>query len=157
MSLSPPRDSAGARWDIATLIALLALVGVLALLSKQHALFARGSLAQGVQIAAGLLMLWARVTFGTRSFHATASATAGGLVTHGPYRFWRHPIYAAVLYFVSAGILTHAAPLALALGGVTLVATAIRIAGEEHSLQEAFPGEYAAYAARTRRLISFVL
>jgi len=45
-------------------------------------------------------MLWARLTFGGRSFHAGANPTAGGVVTTGPYRFVRHPIYAAILYFL---------------------------------------------------------
>ena len=155
MNPSPPRDPAALRWDIASLIALFALVTVLLLLYHHHALVARGLVAQGVQVAAILLMLWARVTFGTRSFHATASASAGELVTHGPYRWWRHPIYAAVLYFLSAGILTHVSPLTLALGAVAVVATAVRIAGEERSLNLSFP-TYAAYAAHTRRLLPFI-
>ena len=31
------------------------------------------------------LMIWARVTFGRRSFHLAANPTEGGLVTTGPY------------------------------------------------------------------------
>jgi protein-S-isoprenylcysteine O-methyltransferase Ste14 len=42
----------------------------------------------------------ARVTFGRRSFHAAANPTAGGLVTTGPYRLIRHPIYTAACLFV---------------------------------------------------------
>jgi hypothetical protein len=40
------------------------------------------------------------LTFGARSFHAGANPTDGGVVTAGPYRFFRHPIYAAILYFL---------------------------------------------------------
>src|SRR5262245_36894731 len=57
-----------------------------------------------VQVAAGALMLWARLTFRVRSFHAGADPTPGGLVTTGPYRFVRHPIYTAILLFVWAGV-----------------------------------------------------
>src|SRR5262249_49194862 len=70
------------------LVMIAGLVGLVA----THALFSPNPVVIGVQVAAALLMLWARVTFGRRSFHATASATAGGLVTTGPYRYIRHPI-----------------------------------------------------------------
>ena len=62
-----------------------------------------------VQVAAVLLMVWARMTFGRRSFHAAANPTAGGLVTWGPYRYWRHPIYSAILLFLWSGVLSHGA------------------------------------------------
>lgn len=48
-------------------------------------------------------MAWARLTFGRRSFHASAVPTAGGVETRGPYRFIRHPIYTAACVIGSAG------------------------------------------------------
>ena len=54
-----------------------------------HALFGTGPLTITVQAAAALLMIWARLTFGMRSFHASANPTEGGLVTRGPYRWLR--------------------------------------------------------------------
>ena len=108
---------------------------------------------------AALLMLWARITFGRRSFHAAANPTAGGLVTWGPYRYWRHPIYAAILLFTWAGVLSHGLdPIALALALLATLMTAVRIASEEHYLRAEFPGEngYDAYARRTKRLVPFV-
>ena len=107
---------------------------------------------------AAVLMLWARFTFGTRSFHAAANPTAGGLVTTGPYRYWRHPIYAAILLFVWAGVLGQGAMptvLAVILAVVATVTTAVRMHSEEQLLQASMP-EYAAYAARTKRLVPFV-
>jgi len=50
-----------------------------------HHLIASNPILLVVQASAVLLMLWARVTFGRRSFHATANTTEGGLVTTGPY------------------------------------------------------------------------
>ena len=74
------------------------------------------------QIAAVALMIWARVTFGCRSFHFAANPTAGGLITTGPYRFIRHPIYTAICLFVAAGAGAHLSwntlwPCALVWGG----------------------------------------
>ena len=77
-----------------------------------------------VQAAAIVLMVWARLTFGRRSFHAAANPTSGGLVTSGPYRFVRHPIYAAACYFVWAGALDHRS-LTAVLGALLLTAGAV--------------------------------
>lgn len=60
-----------------------------------------------VQAGAFLLMLWARRTFGRRSFHLAANLTGGSLVTSGPYRYLRHPIYSAVCLFIGAGAAAH--------------------------------------------------
>ena len=140
-----------------TLATIVLIVAIVILLSRSE-LLARHPIGIALQIAAVLLMVWARVTFGLRSFHAAANPTAGGLVTSGPYRYWRHPIYAAILLFVWAGILSQGAPPsvpALLLGALATVMTAVRIQAEEQLLRATFP-EYAAYAARTKRLVPFV-
>lgn len=123
-----------------------------------HSLIAKLPVGIALQIAAAVLMLWARITFGARSFHATANPTEGGLVTSGPYRFWRHPIYAAVLLFVWSGVLTQGAPpslISIFLAAAATFTTGIRIHSEEQLLRQTFPG-YVDYAARTKRLIPFV-
>jgi len=80
-----------------SLLATLILVGAVLGLYFTHALFATHPVGIAIQVLAALLMLWARLTFGGRSFHAAANPTEGGIVTRGPYRFLRHPIYAGVL------------------------------------------------------------
>src|SRR5215210_1118121 len=81
-----------------------AVVGV-AFLALRQALFATHPLGIAVQVLAFALMVWARITFGRRSFHAAADPTTGGLVTTGPYAYLRHPIYASIIHFVWAGAL----------------------------------------------------
>jgi protein-S-isoprenylcysteine O-methyltransferase Ste14 len=142
-----------------SLLATVLLVVFVALLLQQHSIVASNPIGIALQLLAIALMLWARVTFGMRSFHATANPTPGGLVTAGPYRYWRHPIYAAVLIFVWAGVLAHgAAPtlIDLALGALATAMTVVRIQAEEQLLRASMP-EYAGYAARTKRFIPFVL
>ena len=74
------------------------------------------------------------------------------LVTSGPYRFVRHPMYSALLLFAAAECVAYSdawkilAWLALA---TVLLAKAVL---EERGLRQQF-ADYAAYAARVRRFI----
>jgi protein-S-isoprenylcysteine O-methyltransferase Ste14 len=140
---------------LSTLVFIVLLMAVV-VLALSHSLFGHGPLTIGLQIAGVLLMIWARVTFGLRSFHYAANPTAGGLVTTGPYRFVRHPIYTAVLLVVWTGVVANWSLRAAALGLVVTAMTALRTLFEEALVTERYP-EYAAYARRTRRVIPFIL
>lgn len=131
---------------------VLAIVG----LFYTHNLLGHGPVAIGLQAVAILLMIWARVTFGMRSFHYAANPTAGGLVTTGPYRYMRHPIYAAALLFVWTGVAANASPLGVALGLAATAMLALRIVFEERLVRQRYP-EYDDYARRTKRVIPFIL
>ena len=131
----------------------LMVAGLAGLLIGQS-LFAQGPLGISAQVAA-VVLIWARITFGRRSFHAAADPTAGELVTSGPYAFFRHPIYTAVCLFCLAGALTYRTPAAF--GWLVLVfAGAIgRMFCEETLLRARYP-EYASYARRTARMVPFL-
>jgi len=96
------------------------------------------------------------LTFGARSFHAGADPTEGGVVTNGPYRYVRHPIYTAILTFVWAGVASHGALVGVLIAAVATAAVAVRIVTEEALVVGRFP-EYADYSRRTKRIIPFVL
>lgn len=132
---------------------IAALVLIILVLLKS--ILAVGFVAVIVQVLAVLLMIWARFTFGRRSFHATADPTEGGLITSGPYHYLRHPIYAAVIYFFWAGILSHITLLNVILGIVGTIALFIRIFAEEYLLNKCYPG-YNEYAKRTKRIIPYI-
>ncbi|HET7616964.1 MAG TPA: isoprenylcysteine carboxylmethyltransferase family protein [Vicinamibacterales bacterium] len=120
------------------------------------ALFGPSPAGIAVQVLAVALMLWARLTFGKRSFHAAANPTDGGIVTSGPYAFVRHPIYAAAIYFVWAGALQHRT--AAAFGGASLVTIGgiMRMLLEERLLVSRYPA-YRAYMGRVRRVVPFIV
>lgn len=101
-------------------------------------------------------MIWARLTFRWRSFHTAANPTAGGIVTNGPYRFIRHPIYAAVIYFLSASVIAH--PSGPTFGAVLIadLALCVRLRAEEMLLLAQYP-EYGDYARRTSRILPGIL
>ncbi len=139
----------------ASLVATLMLALAIASLLPFRALLAVGPAGLAAQGLALLLLLWARLTFGLRSFHAAANPTRGGLVTTGPYAFLRHPIYAAVLLFTWAAVLSHLRSRTLIVGLAASAAVAVRIAAEEHLVVQRYP-EYREYAARTKRLIPHI-
>ncbi len=152
---------AGRQAGLRTGAKLLSVLGFLAMVAGLVALavtrtLLSASVAAGIaQVAAVVLMAWARLTFGRRSFHLRADPTEGGLVTTGPYAAIRHPIYAAVTLFAWGSVIgTPSGRTALCASVATLGALA-RIACEERLLVERYP-EYAEYAARTKRLVPFV-
>ena len=128
---------------------------VLVILIMRESILAVGVIAILVQGLAVLLMLWARVTFGRRSFHATADPTEGGLITSGPYHYLRHPIYAAMLYFLWTGILSHFSFLNAILGLIATIGLFVRIFAEECLVIERYP-RYVEYAASTKRIIPYI-
>ncbi len=136
--------------------AFLVLAGGVAALVHGSGVIARGIPGVAVQVVAIALMIWARITFGRRSFHFAANPTEGGLVTNGPYRYMRNPIYTAGLLALAAGIATSWSLVNGVLGALIFIAMLVRILCEERLLAARYP-EYADYCAKTRRLIPFVL
>jgi protein-S-isoprenylcysteine O-methyltransferase Ste14 len=133
---------------------LLMVAGILGLLWRRS-LFSLAYFVIVAQVAAVALLVWARVTFGWRSFHFAANPTQGGLVTTGPYRYIRHPIYTAACGFIWAGALAHWSLAALAFAGMVTAGALVRMRCEERLLVERYP-EYREYAASTRRMIPYV-
>jgi protein-S-isoprenylcysteine O-methyltransferase Ste14 len=133
----------------------LMIVGIVGLVLRQQ-LFGHTAAARTVQILAVVLMVAARITFGSRSFHAAANPTEGRLVTTGPYALLRHPIYAAVLYFVWAAAIDSRSSLPVVAAAITTSGAALRMYAEEQLLAQTYP-EYPTYRARTARVIPFVL
>ncbi len=138
------------------------VVGVAAALTAQLAFIliglAAGSSGSGavlvvgdLMLGAGLLFAIASVAFLGRCFGVLPDVR--GLVTRGPYRLVRHPLYLGELT-AALGIVLGAQHWAPALGAwlVCLSLQLMRTTYEERSLRAEFP-EYAPYADRTKRLI----
>jgi protein-S-isoprenylcysteine O-methyltransferase Ste14 len=138
-----------------SIIGYIGMIGALLGLLATRSLFSSSPFVISLQVLALLLFLWARVTFGRRSYHVVADPTEGGLVTGGPYRFIRHPIYAAFCLFTSAGVAAHWSWTAGLCDGLVLGSAVIRIFCEESLVAARYP-EYAQYAATTWRMIPYV-
>jgi len=130
---------------------VLAILGLFA----SDSLFSSSPAVIGVQCLAAALMIWARLTFGLRSFHPAANPTKGGLVTTGPYRFIRHPIYTAGCLFTWASIFSHLSLKALALGLLMILGALGRMLCEERLVAQKYPA-YRDYARLTKRMIPYI-
>jgi protein-S-isoprenylcysteine O-methyltransferase Ste14 len=100
--------------------------------------------------------VWARVHLGRNWGMPMAQTAEPELVTSGPYRFVRHPIYSGLL----AGVLGTA--LVTNLIGLIIVVVLgayfyYSASVEEKNLTATFPTAYPAYRASTKMLIPFIL
>jgi protein-S-isoprenylcysteine O-methyltransferase Ste14 len=110
-----------------------------------------------VVFASGIaLAIWARLHLGRNWWMPTTQKADPELVTSGPYRFVRHPIYSGIL----TGIL--GTTLATNLIGLIIVAALgayfyYAASVEEKNLTVTFPTTYPAYRSSTKMLIPFVV
>ena len=143
------------------IVRTLSILGFLAMVTGLLGLILTRSLLSAslpvvaLQLAALALMIWARHTFGRRSFHAGAGPTEGGLVTSGPYRWIRHPIYTAVCLFVWPGAIASFSVSSIAFALLATAGAVTRMLCEERLLVASYP-EYGEYAAKTKRIIPYV-
>jgi protein-S-isoprenylcysteine O-methyltransferase Ste14 len=155
-----PLDAAARRTGQALVALQFGLMALLAALAV-HALMAAGGppgpgrLGLGVVLGlTGLLLGGAAVAAnrpGNFNIHP-APRTGGQLVTHGPYRWLRHPMYSAVLLLAAAAALVAASTAAL-LAWVGLLCTlAAKASLEERWLRQVHPA-YAELQARTWRFV----
>jgi len=102
------------------------------------------------------LAVWARLHLGRNWGMPTSQRAEPELVTSGPYRFIRHPIY--------SGLLTAMLGTALVDNLLGLIVVAVLVAYfyycgivEERNLSATFPKAYPEYRSRTKMLVPFLL
>lgn len=97
------------------------------------------------------LIIWAQNALGKNVSTTVITRKEHHLITHGPYRWIRNPLYSfAVLFFGSLSLLASSWFLLLAIG-IAIVLIAIRLPKEEAGLLERFGDDYRAYMKRTGR------
>jgi protein-S-isoprenylcysteine O-methyltransferase Ste14 len=107
-------------------------------------------MASAVLISIGGITAICSLSYLGRSFSIMAQARR--LVTDGPYRFVRHPLYLAEFIGYLGVFIQYASWISAALLVVQCGFQIRRMFNEEALLQGAFP-EYAAYTTRTARLV----
>lgn len=107
----------------------------------------------GLGIAGVALLIWSALTL--RRHNTTirpSGASSTELVTDGPYRFRRNPIYIAdVLMLLGVAELTHNVWFAILAALFIPLVTWLAILPEERHLEARFGEAYRAYKASTRR------
>lgn len=136
--------------------ALLLVIAVVVLLAATNRLFSPSAVVIAAQVLAVGIVLWARRSFPTKTFRVDATPSAETVIRRGPYRWIRHPMYAAALLFIWAAVLAHLSLWTLTLGVVTVVIAALRVVFEEQVLRERYP-DYAAYARGTKAIVPYLI
>lgn len=99
------------------------------------------------------LLAWTLRGLGTNLTDTVVTRRAHTLVTHGPYRWVRHPFYDATAFLILAFALIAANWFVLLAGGVVFALLALRARTEEVMLLARFGDPYREYRAHTGRFI----
>jgi len=148
---------------IRLIIILLALI-LFRLFNVQNGAFWRRAIStNGLILAAGFvifvlglgLAVWARLYLGRNWGMPMSRKLNPELVTAGPYRYIRHPIYSGILLALLATALTTSLYwlLICAIVGVYFIYSALM---EERLLTKEFPRAYPAYKASSKMLVPFI-
>lgn len=130
--------------------------GALGLLALTGALLARHPLLLALEVAALALGLWALLTVRIHKVSVIPDVRQGArLVSDGPYRWIRHPMYASILLGALALVLDAPTPARWIIYLVLTVNLLIKLNYEEQLLLAAFP-LYAAYQESSKRLIPLI-
>ena len=107
----------------------------------------------GEAIAAGMLIVWTMSTLGRNLTDTVVTREHHTLVVNGPYRFVRHPFYAALALWMTAFSFMAANWFVLAGSLAVLALLVIRTAAEEERLVARFGDSYRQYMNRTGRFL----
>ncbi len=110
----------------------------------------------GIEILGILLGLWAIMAMRISNFRVYPNLKPGAiLVTSGPYRKLRHPMYTSLLLVYIPLLINHFSLFRMATFLLLLAAIGLKMCMEEKELLEVFP-DYAAYQHRSWRIIPWV-
>jgi protein-S-isoprenylcysteine O-methyltransferase Ste14 len=109
-----------------------------------------------LQIAGIAIGIWALTVMGILNMNISPLVKQGAiLVTRGPYRLIRHPMYLSVLLVIWPLIIDHLSLLRIAAGLVLTADLIIKMLFEEGLLKKQF-AEYKTYMKTTKRLIPVI-
>lgn len=106
-----------------------------------------------MMLAGAAFRWWSVATLGRHFTVHVAIHDDHQLITHGPYRWLRHPSYTGILVVLLGAMTATGNGVCLLFMAPILLAILHRIRIEEQALSGAFGDRYAAFRASTKRLI----
>jgi protein-S-isoprenylcysteine O-methyltransferase Ste14 len=144
---------------VLALILASSIPSVRTALFKTHGLASMNTWVEAISIILCMggiaFAIWARIYLGKNWGMPMSVKESPELVTRGPYRYVRHPIYTGMIVAIFGSILTGGL-IWLVMWLYMLVYFSYAAKEEEKLLEKQFPDQYPAYRARTRMLIPFV-
>lgn len=107
----------------------------------------------GIAVVSLPLLAWVQDALGKQWSRNLQLQAEHQLITTGPYRLVRHPMYTVIFMAMSSIAIISANWLMIVPALGAMMAIYSRIGNEESMLREAFPGEYEAYMRRTGRFL----
>ena len=101
--------------------------------------------------------IWARRTLGRNWSGAIAIKEGHELITSGPYRLVRHPIYTGLLVGLAGTVMGSGRVRELLILAAAVLAVWFKLSVEEKLMLRRFPEAYPQYRKRTKVIIPFVL
>ena len=107
----------------------------------------------GLALFASGLLVWMFRTLGRNLTDTVVTRKQHALVTTGPYRFVRHPLYSSAALVLTGNSLVMANWFIFGAGCLVLVMLTIRTRKEEENLIARFGNDYRDYMQRTGRFV----
>lgn len=124
-------------------------------------MFPSGVLVPDVAIAGAVLCVvglvfatWARVVLGSNWGMPMTLHEAPELVTGGPYRYVRHPIYTGLIAMWIGTVLVY--PITLPVSAGVIIYSVFSALREERDMEQRFPETYPEYRRRSKMLLPFL-
>jgi protein-S-isoprenylcysteine O-methyltransferase Ste14 len=118
--------------------------------------FTKNYLLLALEIMGVVLGIWAVITMGRHNLNVTPLVKQEAqLVTWGPYRFIRHPMYSGLLLIVWPLIIDRFSLFLLITGFVLTLVLIVKLFFEESVLKKHF-AEYEDYMNTTKRLVPYL-
>ena len=109
-----------------------------------------------IQIIGIVIGLWGILTMRIGNFNIQPEVKSTSLVTKGPYRWIRNPMYTAVILFYLPIVVLNFNWMNALVFIVLIAVLLMKIKSEEQFLKERFGEDYLLYKKMTKRLIPFV-